>query len=154
MTTAALKQLLFAEEMDEAIILLLTLDHPELSTPIRVCSDAVDVLSRGNTFISFNFNITLPLESGDSPPRAKLQIDNVDRQIIQTVRSISSAPNLTVEIVRSGDLDTVEVQFLDFTLNNITYNAMTVSGDLSFEDFLREPYPAAVFDPARFPGGF
>ena len=154
MTTAALKQLLFAEEMDEAIILLLTLNHSELATPIRVCSDAVDVISRGNTFISFNFNIILPLESGDTPPRAKLQIDNVDRQIIQTIRSISSAPQLTVEIVRSGDLDTIEAQFLDFTLDNVTYNAMTVAGDLSFEDFLREPYPADTFDPARFPGGF
>lgn len=154
MTTQALKTLLYQEEMDEAIIVLLTISHDDLTNPIRVCSDNVDVESNGNTFIAFPFEIELPQNAGDEAPRAKLQIDNVDRSIITIIRSITTKPTVTIEIVRSGDLDTIENTFPDFSLQDVTYDALTVSGILTLEEFLYEPYPADIFDPARFPGGF
>ena len=134
MTTQALKDLLYQEEMDEAILLLLTINHADLSAPIRVCSDAVDVESNGNTFLTFPFNISLPIDAPNEPPRAKLQIDNIDRQIVQTIRSISSAPTITIELIRSGDPDTIEVSLSNYTLINVTYDVRFVQGDLVLDD--------------------
>lgn len=147
-------QAIFSQESGEAFIILLTIDHPELAAPIRVSSDGVNTISRSNTFISFPFEISLPLEDPERPPRARLQIDNVDQQIVQAVRTITSAPTVLIEIVLSSQPDIVEVTIPDFKLTNASYNALSVTGDLSLEEFLQEPYPADSFTPSRFPGVF
>ena len=153
LTTAA-KRALAASETQEAFLILLTIDHPDLAPPIRVTSDAVDTVSRGETFIAFPFALSLPDDSDDRPPRARLAIDNVDRQIVQAIRSIGSAPTVLIEIVRASAPETVEASFAEFTLTNTRYDALVVEGDLTLESFLTEPYPAAIFSPADFPGLF
>ena len=148
------KQAINAPETSEAFLILLTIDHPNLSQPIRVSSDSVDTTSRGNLFIAFPFELTLPNDSDDNAPRATLNIDNVDRQIVQAIRSIPSAPTVLMEIIRGADPDLVEAAFPDFQLRNVTYNSLVVSGELTLEQFLGEPYPAGGFFPANFPGLF
>ena len=92
------KQAVNAQETSEAFLILITIDHPDLSQPIRVTSDAVDTTSRSNLFVAFPFELTLPADSEDRPPRASLRIDNVDRQIVQAIRDITSAPSVLMEI--------------------------------------------------------
>jgi len=144
----------FKQETSECFILLVTIDHADLSVPIRVSSDGVDTISRSNTFVSFPFDITLPTDSDEGPPTAKLVIDNVDRQIVQAVRSISSAPSVLMELVLASDLETVEIDWPDFELINVDYDALTVSGVLTQERFTAEPYPSVKFTPGNFPGLF
>jgi hypothetical protein len=81
-------------------------------------------------------------------------IDNIDRRIVQAVRSLTSAPAVLIEIVRAADPDTVEARFVDFKLANVTYDAQVVEGDLTVEDFTAEPFPSASFSPSLFPGLF
>jgi hypothetical protein len=152
--TLTARQALYAQETGEAFLVLLTMDHADLGAPIRVSSDAVDTVSRGNTFLAFPFQLSLPDDTDDRPPRARLTIDNVDRTIVQTLRQISSAPTVLIEVVRGADPNTVEAAFPDFELSNASYDVLTVQGDLTLESFLREPYPAARFTPAGFPGLF
>jgi len=148
------RQALHAAETDEVFIVLLTIDHADLSAPIRVSSDAVDTVSRGDTFVAFPFELTLPEDSDDRPPRARLRIDNVDRRIVLAIRSIGSTPSVKIEIVRGADPDTVEAVFPDFCLRDLRYDALTVEGTLTLEAFIAEPYPARIFSPAEFPGLF
>jgi hypothetical protein len=148
------RQALYAQETDEAFLILLTIDHDSLDVPIRVSSDAVDTNSRGNTFTAFPFDLTLPDDDDNRSPRARLVIDNVDRQIVLAVRALESAPTVLMEIVRAADPDTVEARFADFRLTNVTYDARAVEGDLTVEDFTAEPFPAHVFSPSLFPGLF
>jgi cellulase/cellobiase CelA1 len=152
--SAATLQGVFAQETDEAWLVLLTIDHADLGSPIRVGSDAVDTVSRGNTFIAFPFRLALPTDEHGQLPRARLQIDNVDRQIVDTIRSIGSAPSVLMEIVRAAAPDTVEASWPDFVLDNATYDALTVSGALTLGLLAREPYPADNFTPSTAPGVF
>ena len=151
-TTA--KAALFAPQTGEAFLILLTLSHPNLATPIRVSSDAVNTASRGDLFIAYPFDLTLPDDEEQRPPRARLVIDNVDRQIVATIRTLQSAPTLLIEIVRANDPNTVEARFSDFKLFDITYDSQVITADLTLEDFTAEPYPAATFSPSLFPGLF
>jgi len=141
-------------ESDQAIIVLLTISHPDMPIPIRVSSDGVDTLSRGNTFIHFPFDIVFPNQTQENRPRGRLQIDNVDQTVITAIRSLNSPLTVDIEIVTSNDPDTVEVLFPQFTLENIDYDALTISAELGVENLFSEPYPAGSFDPARFPGIF
>ncbi|MFH1158065.1 MAG: DUF1833 family protein, partial [Pseudomonadota bacterium] len=85
------RQALYAAETGEAFLILLTLNHASLSAPIRVTSDGVETTSRGNVFAAFPFELVLPDDQDNVSPRARLVIDNIDRQIVQAVRTISSA---------------------------------------------------------------
>ena len=148
------RQSLYAGETGDAFLVLLTLSHASLTEPIRVTSDSVDMVSRGDSFIAFPFEISLPDDEDGRPPRARLVIDNIDRRIVQAVRSLSAAPAVLIEIVRAADPDTVEARFVDFRLVNVTYDSSVVEGDLTVEDFTAEPFPSASFSPSLFPGLF
>lgn len=148
------RQALYAGATGEVFLILLTIDHTSLAEPIRVTSDSVTTASRGNNFVAFPFDLSLPDDQEGRAPRARLVIDNVDRQIVQAVRSLTSAPSVLIEIIRGAAPDTVEAQFVDFKLTNVSYDAQKVEGDLMIEDFTAEPFPAAIFAPSLFPGLF
>lgn len=144
----------YAQETGEVFIALITISHPSMVVPIRVSSDGVNTVSRGNTFIAFPFEYLPPAMGAGKEPRARLRIDNVDQEIMIKIRSIDTAPTVLVEVVLSSSLDTVETSFPDFELRNVEWDALVVEGDLTLESFLDEPYPAVVFSPATFPGIF
>jgi hypothetical protein len=148
------RQALYAAETGEVFLILLTISHPQLVAPIRVTSDGVDTSSRGNSFIAFPFELVLPDDQESKSPRARLIIDNIDRQIVSAVRSLTSSPNILIEIVRAAAPEVVEAQFIDFKLVNISYDSHVVQGDLTLEDFTAEPFPAGSFSPNLFPGLF
>jgi len=144
----------FAQETDEVWLVLVTIDHADLSQPIRVVNNTEDVTSGGDTYVAFPFDITLPDAREDAPPRARLVIDNVSREIAEAIRTISSAPSVTLEVIRAADPDTIEISWPFFKLRNVKWDVGKVSGDLTLEDFTSEPYPAGIFSPASFPGLF
>lgn len=150
--TAAAKNAIFASQSSSAFLILLTIDHDDLATPIRVTSDAVDTVSNGDTYSPFPFLISLPNETDDELARVKLTIDAIDRSIIETIRSLSSAPTVEMNVVLSDDTDTVEAGPFNFTLRNVEYDALAVTGDLQFEDILNQQWPADSFDPVNYPG--
>lgn len=153
----------FAQQTENAFILLLTIDHPTYAEPIRICSDPYEVLpmagvrgiiSRGIEYVFLPFEFQLPNSDDTGLSRARLSIDNVDRQIVAAVRTADSAISIGMEIVTSRDPDVVEVSMQGFKLDNIEYNAMRVNGDISMEYFDLEPFPAGRFTPSDFPGLF
>lgn len=143
-----------AAQTGEAFLVLLTLDHDDLDAPIRVTSDAVATVSRGETFTPFPFEVALPSERDDQLAGVRLVIDAVDRSIIIALRDLTSAPTVTMEVVLGSTPDTVEAGPFEYTLKNATYNALTVEGDLAFEDVLNEAFPGQSFVPFTHPGLF
>lgn len=145
---------LTAQETEEVFVILLTIEHDDLTDPIRVCSDNQNVVSRGETYIAFPFQLTLPIDDASRPPAAQLSIDNVTREIGVAIRTITSPARILFEIVRADAPDVVEVEFPNFLLRNVSYDALQVTGDLVVEDLTIEPYPGIKFTPANFPGLF
>ena len=154
MVSTPAKSAAFASETGEVFIALITIAHPNLTQPIRVSSDGVNTVSRGNTFLAFPFEYTPPTLAPNARPKAQLRIDNVEQQIMIEVRSIDSAPTVLFEVVLASSHDTVEVSFPDFELRKVEWDALVVDGELTFESYLDEPFPAVVFSPATFPGLF
>lgn len=154
LSTPALRAL-FASQTGEAFIVLLTLSHPTLANPIRVCSDGQALISNGNTYVAFPFRISLPAEAEGAPPTTELEIDNVDRSIVKAVREATGEPiQISMSVVLASSPNTIEAGPFDFTLRNVEYDASVVRGQLQYEDILNEPYPGDTMTPSRFPGLF
>lgn len=144
---------LFAQQTGEAWLLLLTLSHPSLPTPIRVVNNHENIESDGETFVAFTFEITLASEHEDRPPTAALRIDNVDRSIVQAVRQLQGEPvTATISVVMASTPGTIEVGPMSFKLRSATYDALVVQGELLLEDVLNDPSPSDRFTPGNFPG--
>ncbi|RJP21681.1 MAG: DUF1833 domain-containing protein [Deltaproteobacteria bacterium] len=150
------KRAIFAQQTSEVFVILLELEHPNFAGIIRVCSNDLSVSHRGNTFVPFPFEIILPDETDDSPPRVTLRIDNVDRRIVSELRSVVTGVPVKVRlyVVLASSPDTVEVGPMEFSLRDVEFTATTVEGTLLYEDVLNESYPADSFTPARFPALF
>ena len=117
-------------------------------------NNTVDIVSQGETYIAYPFEIALPDEDAESVARVTLRIDNVDREIVKSLRSISSPLSVGLEVVMAASPDTVEAGPFNMTLVSAEYDALTVTGELAFEDVLNEPFPGHAYVPSDYPGLF
>jgi len=166
LSTAAMRAL-YGQQTDDGPVVLVTITHATLDTPLRVASGAVSgheadergnpvgfTMSRGDKFLEFPFTLTLPEDRDDQTVTARIEVDNIDRVMIQALREADSPPAVKIEIVMGKSPDTVEGGPFLFTLQRAEYDALIVSGTLGYDPFMDEAYPADTMSPATFPGIF
>ena len=138
---------------DEIAAVLLTLSHATLSPPIRVTDNGANITSGGDVFQTFPFEIQLPTD-GESVPKAKLRIANIDRSIGQALDDIKTPIVVKIEIVLVSSPSTIEKSWDQFELVNVTIDALAVEGDLVVRSRSSEPWPNVMVTPGRFPALF
>ena len=153
MITSTAKAQVFGQE-GGGFIELVTINHETLADPLRFCNDNQNVTSRGDLFLAYPFTVKLPKESDRSVPNATLIIDNVSQAIGATLRTVTTAPTVLIEIVRMDDTDVVEAEFPVFEMRNVEVNILSISGDLVVVDMMREPFPQRNFTPSEYAGLF
>ena len=139
-----------AQETADVFVVLLEISHSDLAEPIRISGDAQDVTHLTNVYTRYPFTISLPTDEQDSTPVAQIEIDNVSQTITASLRGLSSPPSFALKVIRTAAPDVVEVEWSDFELKAVGYDALTITGALTVESFLVEPYPAGKFLPTEF----
>lgn len=163
LSPAAIKAF-FSPDSDQQVICLLTFVSG--ATTIRIAdgytqrlSETDDevlygVVSRGNNYTFLPFNLSLPGEDAEQAPACQITMHDVTRQILPTIRGLTSPPSVTLELVLASTPNTVEVSFPGFQMTNVSYNADQITGHLNVDMFALEPFPAHSFTPSHFPGIF
>ncbi len=156
-TSALFKAMANAQETKEVLLALVTITHDSIvGGPLRFVQDLQDLTSNGNVYTAFPFQVTLPSDSDDGVLQIKLVIDNIDRQIAQTIRTIppSSPPVVKIDLVIASQPDTIEMSMPDLTLRNVTGDAFQIEGELRIDEEDLVPFPEGAFTPQDFPGIF
>ena len=153
-TSLTFREAVFSQETGEAFIVLVTIDHDDIVESIRVCSNATDIVSRGDTFLACPFEFTLPDDSDERISAGSITIDNVSSLIAKGIRLLTTPPTVKLEVVLASSPDSVEASFENFELIDVQYDANTIKGNLSIQSFMTEPYPGGIQGPANFPGLF
>lgn len=164
-TSALFRRAAYRPQTGEVVAMLLTLTHADLAAPIRVSTDnaatfTVDgvtvrgTISNGENYTYLPMGFQLPDDSEESISEARIQMDNIDRAILASIRSISSAPSVTIQLVLASQPDTIEATFNNFALADVQADPLTISGRLTLGNFLGEPYPGGSMNPSNFPGMF
>jgi hypothetical protein len=170
MTTVSLgfRDAAFAQETGRVPIALITLSHPDLADDIRISTDPTQELtefttdtekvygtiSNGKTYFFLPVRIKLPDETDEGPGEMQLEIDNIHRAYMETIRSVFTPVTCQIDLVMDNALDTVDASWPEFKLTNITYNATTITGTLRLETLESEPFPSGSMTPSYFPGLF
>ena len=146
---------IYAQQTSDVIIPLLTIEHPDMEEEaLYFALNTENVTSRGNLYLAFPFDISVPDDTADSPPQAVLSVSNVDRRMAAFLEQSVVPPTITIEIIRAVDPDVVEVGWAGMTLRNVKYNRQDISGSLTYERMQNEGYPKGIFSPTYFPGMF
>lgn len=145
---------LFQSQTDEVFILLLTITTDGLLEPIRVSSDGVDTVSRNELYLAFPFQIDFPSEQEDQVTQIMLRIDNIDRSLVNVIRSATSSPVVQMEMVLDSSPDIVDAGPFDLTLRAVNYDALVIEGTLVYEDIFNQAFPGHNFVPSITPGLF
>ena len=170
MTTTSLnfREAAFSPETGRVLIALITLSHIDLADDIRISTDPTQELtefttdtekvygtiSNGKTYFFLPVRIKLPDETDEGPGEMQLEIDNIHRAYMETIRSVQTPVICRVDLVLDNALDTIEGSWPEFKLVDITYNATTITGTLRLETLETEPYPSGSFVPSYFRGLF
>lgn len=144
---------LFKQNSGECFLTLLTLEHPTLGT-IRLVRNNEDITSRGNLYRRFPFDIPMPADVNESLSNLTINASNVDLSLMATLRSIDEPLPATVEIIAASAPDIVQQGPYSFDLTQAGGDETTITGQLSYEPVVQDPFPAASFTPQTNPGLF
>ncbi len=148
---------MMAQESSEGYVILLTIDHATLASPIRVASSNANFVSNGETYFPYPFQVDLPSDDPEQTNTVELKIDNLDGVITAGVRAIppgTAQPSVTMEVVTMDAPNTVEVGPLTLSLTSVSITRLVVSGTLAYEPILDRQYPSGRMTPLDFPGMF
>ena len=156
---------MFARDSGDTLVALLTITGTGIASPIRLADNftgrvstgddiTYGLTSRSNTYLFLPFELSLPSEQSDQAPRAQLTLYDVTRYLTPSIRSISSAPSVLLELVLLSTPNTVEASFPGLLMSSIQYSADVITAELSVKALSVEPFPAHTFTPAYFPGLF
>ena len=148
--TLTFRQAINAQNTEEVFLVLLEIAYGSPAQYIRACSGGQNIVSNGDEYIYYPFDLNLPSDEAENIPQAQLTIDNIDQTLIEAIRNLSAAPTVRLMVVLASAPDTIEVDFADFSFTNISYDALTITGTITVENFLSEPFPGDTFVPSNF----
>lgn len=145
-------QLMF-QESDDPFLTLLTLTHPSFTT-IRLVNNTENITSNGNTFQAFPFKLTLPVDDGESAREVQIDLDNVSLELINEIRSVTTAIGVKLEMVLASLPNEVQYGIEELKINSISYNKDRVSCRLSMDGFLNTEMTSEKYTPDKYKGLF
>ena len=151
--TDAFKSTLAEVSAEESPLILLEIDHPDLTQPVRVVNDMTDVTSNGDIYIAFPFRCVLPDDFENQLPKARLSIDNVSRDLMFWIETTGGGQGSTAtfkQIMRSNP-NLIEWQ-IQMSLFNVTVNMQEISAELGFENLFGKPAVTFKYRPENSPG--
>nr|WP_315242107.1 DUF1833 family protein [uncultured Albidiferax sp.] len=151
-TSTATTRNLHAVDDPQGVLMLLQLDHPALSAPVRLVNDTRNLVTLGETYLGLPFAITLPNDKAREVPRAKLQMDNVGRELTAELERLPPGAALmaTILMVHRSTPGVVDYSFTA-PLSGVRVDMHTLSASMGPDDLLRRPAVLLRFDPVSAP---
>lgn len=139
---------------NEVFLVALTIRHQPTNTLFRVVNNSENIVSRGEVFTAYPFELTLPVESGEEIGIAQLTIDNIDLTLIDMLRAATVPPRVDIEVLIASRPDIVEISLLDLGMKDVSWDKLAITARLYNEDILSAGYPAQIYEPLEWQGIF
>lgn len=149
----AARQNLLATSADEPFLVAIEITHADLTIPARFVNDSQSILIEGNEFFPTAFRVALPDDKDQQLPQARLEVDNVGRDLTQWLEFSRGGKGARCRIIQVLRSDPNLIEFdMTMDLTGLVIDNMTVSGLLGFQNTLGQTAVAVRFDPLTSPG--
>lgn len=138
---------------DAPLLAAIEITHPELAVPARFVNDTEDLFIRGERFFACRFDLTLPDDQDQQLSEAKLEVDNVARELtlwLDRSQGGKGAKCRMLMVLRATP-DNLEFD-MTMDLSGLAITNLRVSGSLGFKNTLMQSAVAVRFDTTTAPG--
>lgn len=149
-----LVQAALAPETGEVFLMLVTFYHESFDKPIRLVNNLEDIVSRGDNYVAFPFDLAMPPDDGETLPVVQITAQNATIELIDELRSIQSQMALRIELILASSPDYVEALIDDMRVASIQYDKQTIQMTCTVDDLLNTSFPSERYLPSNFPGLF
>ena len=145
---------IMARECDKVFVPLMRISHPSITTQ-RICGDTAPCVRADGTYTPFPFEFILPQDDDNDLPRAAVKIDNVDREILKVLQSLTGRATITFMLVIADTPEVVEYGPVEFLMGQASWDRLnTVASFVYQEDIWMQVVPGATYNPSNSPGLF
>lgn len=149
------KSTLAAVSAPEAPFILLEINHPDLSSPVRVINDMQNLTSNGNLFIGCPFKCVLPDDYEGQLPKARLAIDNIGRDLMYWIETSNGGLGSTVRFMQVMRSRPNQIEWeITMNLYNVNVTMQEISAELGFENLFAKPAISMQYRPDNSMGLF
>jgi|AntDeeMinimDraft_6_1070357.scaffolds.fasta_scaffold00326_3 hypothetical protein len=142
-------------------ITLLKIEHPD-ETTLFFCNNNENVFHLTQEYQFYPFKVRFPQSTGsDEKVQSRITIGNIDQDIIALLRSLKSAPTITIKVIyvdgnddlpTSDDIEYGPIE-LEYTKHDVTPE--TITGTIALDEkFLYRQFPSRTFNPETAAGVF
>ncbi|MDR2426475.1 MAG: DUF1833 domain-containing protein [Endomicrobium sp.] len=148
----ALLAKLFKKRVPGMVPILLKISHDSLSNPLFLTDNNEPLVYESETYQPASFIFTFPEQSKDSVGLAKITMGAVDQTLINLIRNLTSPLQIRFAAEYYEDGNFSRLDGFSFQLINVSWNALTFSGDLAFKSLLDMDFPSGEFSSITTPG--
>lgn len=130
--------------------------HIDAETYYVVANSKVPVVSNGQEYTPYPFDVLLPTESTESIEQVQITIDNVDRMFVDALRAAVSPLNFTLRFALASQPDVIELELANLESQLVDFDARKITATLSIADVWNAKFPSVgpIYDPSQCPGLF
>lgn len=132
--------------------LLIKVYHDDMEAPLYLTDNNEDLTYQGNVYKSAFFKINLPEVTKDSMGNASIEVGCADQQLIEIIRSLETPPNIKFVATYLEDGQYSSLAGYDMIMSNITWNARSMTADLTLDLVLNYEFPSGSFTAFNCPG--
>ena len=152
-TTEVARKQAQAVDDPQGFLLLVIINHPSFSQPIRLVQDNDDLVIGADTYVGLPMQIQLPQDVAKEAARAKINIDNVGRDLGAEFERLGPGASLDVTLrnVSRATPTIIEYEFVSGA-NAASVDITDVSLTLGDDEWMRMNVVNLRADPTTSPG--
>jgi len=150
--SAPARAAMFSEATSELMLYFLELVIP--GGTLRFVNDWVNHVRGGDTYIGYQFTITLPDEVKEGIPIVMLRISNVIPDILGVILTLTDPVPVTLNAALSSSPNTTEAGPFSFNITNVDWDHEYVTAQLTYDDIMLESFPGFRVTPRTHPASF
>lgn len=133
-------------------LMLLTINHSTLGTPIRFVNNNENITSNGNLFYGASFQLPLPNQPQDGLPGTNITLPNTgDKSMTDFIAGIKGqGVSCTIQVILPSAPDTIEYQ-ITLDASAFVLTKKTISARLSAPNYYNEQWSAILYGPKYSP---
>ena len=127
---------------------------PSSGVVLRAVSNLEAVVSRGQTYEAFPFEVKLPPDDGQRIQSLQITFPNVGRELGQLIREYApdTPPQVKLELVLANSPGTVEKTIDFLRVNSVNYDTLAVTFTLNADLTFGRKTSLATYNGYEFPG--
>ncbi|WP_126136734.1 DUF1833 family protein [Tritonibacter mobilis] len=149
-----MRRAMHAQDTGAVILPLITMTQDGWADEIRLVPNNEPITRLGKVYDPLAFTVSLPDEEAEGTPVINWTADNVDRRMVEALRTVRGVVKATIVWVLAETPDIDELLPLEVEMRAAEYNAFTISGTMGVEPILSKQFGHLMFNPANTPGIF